>query len=224
LAGSSLAQTVPELTFLGAPSPGLIQRSEGTLEGPAIDLVMRLVQEAGATGKVVEAPLARALLDAKTRAMTCAIGPARTQPLERDFHWFGPLARTRMVVFGRPSTDLRLTVPSDLRGKRLVVTRGSLPDEWVTALNLSSTRVADHAASYRMLLRGHADFWVANELLGNRLVQELGGERLPVVLVAQTLENYVACHRGLPEGLVTRLTKAVGTLKSQGALAQFGID
>jgi ABC-type amino acid transport substrate-binding protein len=217
-------QAAPELTLLGAPSPGLIQRSGGGLEGPAVDLVKRLIQEAGVAGKVVEAPLARALLDAKTQALTCAIGPARSQSLARDFHWFGPLARTRLVVLARPSSAVRLNTPNDLRGKSLVVSRGSVPDEWVTSLNVPSTRVGDHAAAYRMLLRGHADFWVANELLANRLVHELGGERLSMAMVAQTLENYLACHRGLPEDMVHRLNKAVGSLKSQGALVAFGIE
>ena len=168
--------------------------------------------------------MARGLLDAKTQPLTCAVGPARSPSAQDGLHWFGPLARTRLVVLARPSSQLRLSAPNDMSGKKLVVTRGSLPDEWVSTKNLPSTRVADNAASYRMLMRGHADLWVVNELLATRLVQTLGGEPLPIVLVAKTIDNYLACHQGLPSEMVTRLNRAVEALKAQGALRAFGID
>ena len=187
-------------------------------------MVQQLLREAGVSGRITEKPLARGLLDAKTRPRTCVIGMARSPAVDADYVWFGPLARTRMVVLSRPGSTLTLRGAEELRAQLLVVARGSLPDQWVIERQLAATRVADNTAAYRMLLRRHADFWVVNELLAQRLVREAGGAPLSLALVVQSLDNHLACHPGLPPELQARLTQAVAALKAQGTLKPFGVE
>lgn len=213
------------LTLWVAPTPGLIEKHEGTgaWQGPAVVLLENLMWEAGLGMNLVAAPAARMLLNAKADPLTCAVGVARSTVQEASYRWFGPLARTRIVVLARPGEATSIEKPLDLMGRTVGAARDTLGAELLTQHGIPFTAVADHQTVHRMLLRQRLDFWVANELLAAHIVHEAEGPALKLAFVMQAVENHLACHRGLPAEVQTRLQSAMQTLLRRGAMAPFGV-
>lgn len=213
------------LTLMVPPTPGLIEKraGTGTWHGPAVDLLENMMWEAGLGLRFVEAPGARMLLNAKTVPLTCAVGAPRSATQEANYLWFGPLTRTRIVVLARPDESTKIENTLDLKGRTVAAVRDSLGAELLTAQGLPFTAVADHRTGHRMLLKNRIDFWVANELLAARIAGETEGPAPKLAFVMHTVENYLACHPGLPDDVQARLQSAVQSLLRRGAMAPFGV-
>lgn len=213
------------LTLMVPPTPGLIEKRAGTggWHGPAVDLLEDLMWEAGIGMRLVEGPVARMMLNAKTVPLTCAVGVARSAIQETNYLWFGPLTRTRIVVLARPDDTTMIEKALDLKGRTVAVVRDSLGAQLLTGQGLQFTAVADHQTAHRMLVKNRVDFWVANELLAGHIAHEAEGPAPKLAFVMHAAENYLACHPGLPDDVQARLHSAVQTLLRRGAMAPFGV-
>ena len=213
------------LTLMVPPTPGLIEKQTGSgaWHGPAADLLESLMQEAGLGMRLVDAPAARMILSAKTVPLTCAVGVARSTVQQASYLWFGPLIRTRIVVLTRPDEPTEIEKPVDLKGRTIATARDSLGAELLAEHGIPFTAVADHQTGHRMLLKNRIDFWVANELLATHIVRESAGPAPKLAFVMHAVENYLACHRGLPDEVQARLQGAVQTLLRRGAMVPFGV-
>lgn len=223
--GASAGASAAALTLMAPITPGLMEKDArtGAWHGPAVELIENLMREAGLDIAWVDAPAARMLRDAKALPLHCAVGAARSPAQEKSFLWFGPLSRTRIVVLARPNEVEKSERILDLKGRSVGVARESLGAELLTQHGVPFTAVADHQTAYRMLLKGRLDFWVVNELAAAHIVSKGEGPAPKLVFVMHGVENYLACHQGLPTEVQARLQSAVQTLLRRGAMEPFGV-
>jgi polar amino acid transport system substrate-binding protein len=212
------------LNLVVFPNPGLFDVEAGQpIGGPGGALLVRLGRVSGLTLNLESMPIPRALAAGAAAPGGCLVGLTRTPEREAHFQWIGPLASGALTVYARGDETRPLRDGSDLRGHSVVVQRESAAANWLRQQGIAPQE-ANHALSaLRMLQAGRVDFWLANNLMADPVIQAEGGAPVRPHLVVARIDVYIACHPGTAPDAMARLQQAIQRLRRQGDLAEFGL-
>jgi polar amino acid transport system substrate-binding protein len=224
LAALALPVHAETLNLLVYPNPGLFEVSaRDTVSGPGADVLRRLAEVSGIALQLQPTPAARALMMITQQPGYCAAGVPRTPERENLFRWAGLMGSGALMLYGRADDAREVQSPEDLRGATVVAQRESQPLAWLREHGLKTYEVNDTLTGLRMLRAGRVDFWLVNDLAGQRAIQ-LGGGAAPKALHSfGQIDVYIACHRELPAATAERLRQGLEQLRRDGELAEFGL-
>ena len=97
-----------ELTILTENLPPLNYVEDGTLVGPAVEIVQEIQRRVGSNEKVQVYPWARAYKMALEEENIILFGMARTEEREDQFYWIGPIAGKRDILAARKDSGIRI--------------------------------------------------------------------------------------------------------------------
>ena len=112
-------------TLAFAANPPFSMTENGRPQGIAINIISVLFEQARIPYQLVEVPLIRAMLNAKTTANYCAFPVQRAQSIEADYQWISPILMTRSGLFARPDFQGQLLTLADAKKMKVGVLRGS---------------------------------------------------------------------------------------------------
>lgn len=215
------AQTLNILVY---PNPGLFEVSaQDTVTGPGAAVLKRLAEVTGLTLRLKPAPAARALMMITQQPGYCAAGVPRTPERENLLRWAGLMGSGALMLYGRADDTREVLGPDDLRGATIVAQRESQPLAWLREHGLNAYEVNDTLTGLRMLRAGRVDFWLVNDLAGQRAIQ-LGGGTAPRPLRSfGQIDLHIACHRELPAATAERMRQGLEQLRRDGELVEFGL-
>jgi polar amino acid transport system substrate-binding protein len=224
LALPAQAQTLDLLVF---PAPGIFEvSSRNEVSGPGAVMLGRLGEVSGLALRLNPVPAARALQMLIHLPGHCAAGVPRLPEHEHQLRWAGLIASGALMLYGRADETRQVGGPQDLRGATIVAQRESFPAAWLHEHGLSVHEVNDTVTGLRMLRAGRVDYWLVNDLAGQRAIQRIqrseGPPPKPLRNFGQ-IDVYLACHRDLAPATAERLTAGLEQLRRNGELAAFGL-
>ncbi|MEH0164975.1 substrate-binding periplasmic protein [Roseateles microcysteis] len=223
LACPALAAEGPaRITFLLPETPAVFVRdpATGVFSGRGIDMLRRLAKHANIGEPLFEQTItARALLDANTRAGTCAVGMGRSPEREAQFLWAGPISRAELVLLARADDTRRFASLEDARNLTIGAIRNSVVAQRLRAQNLQVEEVADDATNLRKLQAQRIDVWAANGFVAREELRNAIAPPPKVVLSFGLIETFIACNPQMDEALFAAIRQAVATLTREGAFS-----
>lgn len=224
--GSSAAwsEVRPQVQVAFMRFPGYAELDEsGEATGKAVDLVDRLVSEAGYEAAFRILPAARIWLGLETGDIHIWPGVLNKPGLdehtlltERD------LGQVRINLYYHPDQPAPAW-PQGLRGKTLITitnfTYTSDLEKMLTdpQLDLTMLESSSHRGALQMLLRKRGDFLLNYGAQVDVVKQEMGMDALPFIQVTeQPMRLVLSRHSGFAEQLRTDLDAAFDRLQAQG--------
>lgn len=152
-------QTVRVVTESAFP---LQYQEDGTIVGPATELLEALLKEAKVSYQIEMQPWARAYQSALTNKNTLIYSIARTPEREQNFHWLGEVMSLDYYLFGLAGDSEEITEQA-LIDARIGVIRDSATSEYLTSQGYKNLQVVSHPKqSIKMLLSERIDYFPAN--------------------------------------------------------------
>lgn len=224
LLAAALPVSAQTLDMLVYPNPGLFEVSgQGEVAGPGSAVIRRLAEITGMTLRLQPVPAARALVMISHQPGTCAVGVPRTPEREALFRWAGLMGSGTLMLYGRADEAREVLGAEDLRGATIVAQRESQPLAWLRQHGLNAYEVSDTVTGLRMLRAGRVDFWLVNDLAGQRAIQIVNGPAPKALRSFGQIDVYIACHRDLPNPTAERMRQGLERMRRDGELVDFGL-
>jgi hypothetical protein len=220
----TLPGQVRALDVLVYPTPGIFDVStRNEVSGPGAVMLSRLSEVTGLALRLNPVPTARALQMLIQQPGHCAAGVPRLPEQEQQFRWIGLIASGALMLYGRADETRQVSGPQDLHGVTIAALRESFALAWLRERGLNAYETNDMATGLRMLRAGRVDFWLVNDLAGQRAIQRSEGAPPKPLRNFGQIEVYLACHRDLAPDTAERLAAGLEQLRRNGELAEFGL-
>lgn len=214
----------PAVDVLVYANPGVFDVGpKDQLSGDGVAVMQRLSDHAGVDLRLQVMPAMRALAVLPRSPGHCIVGLPRTPDREALFRWVGVIASGAMALYARAGDTREVNSPEDLRQAVIVAQRASRPLAWLRDQGLQAYEVNDTSTGLRMLRAARVDYWLVNDVVGERAVRAAPQDRPRLVTTLGRVDVYLACHRALPDEVAERLGAGLETLRREGALAPFGL-
>ena len=188
--------------------------------GFATEKIRLIMERVGVDYTIEILPWKRAYTMAQTEPDTCVYSTTRVAEREALFKWIGPTHENDWTLFGRADRSYGITTIEDARKYRIGAYNGDVRSDALIAEGFNVDTVQDKLSNPRKLMMNRIDLWASSVRVGNQLVGDNGWTGLIVpVLTFKRTELYLACHRGVPDALVTRLNAALRAVKAEGLSA-----
>lgn len=147
----------------------------------------------------------------------------RTPAREKLFKWVGPLVPNNLVLFARKDAKVQI---KQLADAKKVSKLGVYKDDFGELLlkqkgftNLDS--LIDNRSNVQRLANGEIDLWIANELTGKHMIQDVGlSHQLVKVFEVQKDYMYLAFSHSTPDTIVEQWQNTLDEIKADGTYAQ----
>lgn len=212
------------ITFMTEQYPPFNFERNGKLQGIAVDLLIGMLQKAGAriSRKEIQLlPWARGYQDVLTKKNTCLFSTTRTQEREKLFRWVGPIARNKVALLVRRGKKYHITSATDLKNYTFGVIKDDVGEQLLLEAGVpaaSIQRVNTSLQNIKKLLMGRIDFWSYGETVARWQINELGFDRndFRTAHVLQTKDLYFAFHRQIDPGIISVLQDLLEKMKKNG--------
>ena len=201
------------------------QDETGTAQGFSVDLLRLMAAAAGLPLELQVMPWQRTVQMAEATPGSVLFSLTRTPEREAQFHWVGPIAQRRILIYKLASrTDLRLSQLSDLGAhQRIGVVRDSAADKQLQAAGLKPGVQLEHglddATNVRKLLAGRMEFIVLLDWAAAWNMRQL---KLPYATLQPALEQdatrsyWFGLRPDTDPALLKRLQAELDALKRDG--------
>ena len=210
------------ITLLSEESPPLNMTRAGVFTGPSVDLVKELCRRVGQPADISVLPWSRAYRQAIERSHTGLFSTTRNPEREPLFHWIGPLARERWVLFRRPGGPHLTTLDDARRVATLAVVQDDAKEQHMRTAGFTNlARIARNELCLRMLMAGNADLWLCGDIEAYDLADSahIARDTLEVALVLpEVVDNFLAISASTPAMVVTPWRDAWAAMTADGSV------
>ncbi|HEY0063760.1 MAG TPA: transporter substrate-binding domain-containing protein [Telluria sp.] len=214
------AAAQPYLYIKTESSPPSAMMGEDQVIGFATDKIRTIMQRVGIDYDIEILPWKRAYLLAQTHADTCVYSTTRVPDRETMFKWIGPTHENDWTLFGRAGRDYQIVRIEDARRYRIGAYNGDVRSDALIAQGFNVDTVQDKLSNPRKLLVDRIDLWASSVRVGSALIAENGWtDQIVPVLTFKRTELYLACHKSVPDALVSKMNAALRAMNSEGVSA-----
>jgi polar amino acid transport system substrate-binding protein len=161
-------------------------------------------------------PWLRAYQSALDRPNACVYSTVRTPDREPLFKWVGPIVEDDWVIFVPEESRLHPHSLNDLKAYKTAGTPGdslaSFLQEKGIAMEYTPTN-----GQLQMLMSGRIDFWGTTRARGAYFALR-DKVKLRAVLTLRKADMYLACNRGVSDGVIDGLNEALKELEEDGTM------
>ncbi len=213
-----------ELIILTENLPPLNFVKDGTLMGPAVDIVKEIQRRLGSHEQIQVYPWARAYKMALEEENIVLFGMARTEVRQDKFNWIGPIAEKRDILAAKKNSGLAIKILEDAKKMEHIGTlRGDAKEIFLQRhgfTNLVSTH--DDQKNVNKLLLGRIDLW-ATKIPGLKTICSLTGvdyHEIVEVYNMRRSEIYIAISKKTSGNIVQAWTDAFNDMSADGRILQ----
>lgn len=201
-------------------NPPFTLTENGQNKGVAIGAVSKLFEKAGIKYQYRNVPLARAMADAKSQENTCVFPVQRSQDMEAEYQWVGPIFITSSGLFMRQDATAQFLTLSDAKKMKIGALRGSGDAEYLKRHGFSVEEANTQEQNVEKLTTKRFDIWATDELSAKYFIAKSGSkEKMPkdVFTFRRTLSS-LACNVKMPKADVAKLQEILDGMLKDGTI------
>jgi len=194
---------------------------DGKLKGISADVVGTLLARMDLKNEIKVYPWARAFHFLNTRANAVLFTVARTQAREDKFRWVGPLAESRLGLFGLKSRNFRIESIEAARSLLIGVERNANSMEILQSRNFENLDPsADPITNLKKLLGGRNDLWFQNSAVVAETLRQLGKIETQIEMVYEfkRTRQFIAFNKQIPEEVSARWQANYNSMINDGTV------
>jgi polar amino acid transport system substrate-binding protein len=187
-------------------------------EGPAgasVDQVALIMKAIDLPYEIEVLPWARAFALAESQPLHCVFTTGHDAERDKKFKWIEPLLVDHMVMVRREDADV---APRSLDEAKQFIVGTQREDVSATYLKEHGFQRIDYAASLdstlKKLLAGRVDLMMTSEKTFETM--QAGGTPVEAALVLEGKQYGIACHKDMPEEIVSRMQVELDRLIADG--------
>ncbi len=192
------------------------QNEKGDIAGVSTDAVVRLLNKAGSkkTVKDIELlPWARAYKELQLNKNYALFSTGRTAEREELFKWVGPLANSRIVVFAKKSSNIKLVVLDDIKKYQLGAVTNDIGQQLVNQVfaNPKMELTSTLEQGVAKLEAGNIDLLAGDETVMKYLIQQskLDANNFESIYVLREVKYWIALNKETSDALVQSMQSAL---------------
>ncbi len=207
-------------TLAFSENPPFSMSKDAKPTGIAIDIMVRLFQQAKLPYQFLEVPLARAMVNAKKTANYCVFPVQRSQAIEAEYQWISPILITRSGFYVRPDSGLTLITLSDAKKMTIGVLRGSGDAEYLKGFGFTVEEANTQEQNLDKLFAQRFDVWATDVLSANFFMRKSASkDKNPKeALTFRASLGSVACNLGMAKADAAKLQHALDAMIKAGSL------
>ncbi|WP_133153885.1 hypothetical protein [Vibrio sp. 10N.261.55.A7] len=216
---SSVSYAEP-LTLNTFFSPPLVNKEGNPNSGITHHTITEIFHRANIDYDMFYAPKARALKSAKKRLNTCSFPISRSQLIEADFVWIGPVAISQYALYGKEGSHSQdLFSIRDAVHHKIVAYEGYALTQQLEAQGYNLLITKELEDGIKMLRREGVDYWLSDTRSATTIASELEISLAPSPFVFLTEIKYLACNKEIPIQNAVKLQNEIDTMLSNGEIS-----
>ncbi len=193
----------------------------GKISGISTETVEEMAKRAGVGIAISLYPWERAYNMAQQDGKTCVYSTTRTTQRESLFKWVGPLVNNNWVLYAKADAKA-VGKLEDTKAAKIGGYRGDAIANFLKEGGYKVEETNNDSQNPEKLLAGRIDYWATGEQLGAHLAKQKGITGIKPVLTFKETQMYLACNKGVPDAVVTKLNDALKAMVSDGTVAKIG--
>ena len=211
----SYADNIRLFTFY---SPPLVNEETSADAGDTYSMVTQLFERASVNFVIGHSPEARAMKSAQRLENVCSFPVARSQILEANFQWIGPIAISQYALYQAPNNKPQLLSLQDASPYQIVAYEGYSIAQQLKDQGFKILMTKEIDDGLQMLRRDGIDLWLSDTRTAQALSENLGIELSTQPLVFLTDIKYLACNKAIPANQLSRLQQQVNSMIRAGEI------
>ncbi|MGY3569910.1 hypothetical protein [Vibrio paucivorans] len=209
------AENIRLITFY---SPPLVNEETNPNVGDTYDTVTLMFQRASVNFVIGHSPEPRAMKSARLISNVCSFPVARSQLVEADFNWVGPIAISQYALYQKQNNAPQLFSLQDAAPYKIVAYEGYAISQQLKEQGFNIMMTKEIADGLKMLRRDGVDLWLSDTRSAIALSDELGIELANQPFIFLTDIKYLACNKSVPAAQVTKLQQIVHNMIKAGEI------
>ncbi|WP_421420667.1 substrate-binding periplasmic protein (plasmid) [Pseudoalteromonas lipolytica] len=205
--------------------------NKGHLEGINLEFVSAMCIDAGIECHFELLPWARSYHLAQQHPMSGLISAARISEREALFKWVGPLASSRNYFYRlKSNTHVNPRDLSEVKDYTLGVVRDGIYEKFVESIgfenNKNLLKFGHHYECINLFFKNKLDLIIGSELSFHYQLTQYGyvGKEVVKLIelpINETVGNFLALNKNMPQEFVERLQASYNKLSRQGLLDKY---
>lgn len=209
------AENIRVITFY---SPPLVNYETSAYIGDTYTMITQLFERASVTFEIGHSPEARAMKSASRLANVCSFPVARSQLLEANFNWVGPIAISQYALYQQYHHDTQLLSLQDAAPLQIVAYEGYSIAQQLKQQGFKIMMTEEIDDGLQMLRRDGIDLWLSDTRTATALSENLGIKLSSQPLVFLTDIKYLACNKQIPASQIAKLQQQVNSMIKSGEI------
>jgi len=212
---SAHAENIRLITFY---SPPLVNSETSTHIGDTYYMVAQLFERASISFVIGHSPEARAMKSARLIDNVCSFPVARSQLVEANYNWVGPIAISQYALYQQQSNEPQLLSLQDASPYQIVAYEGYSIAQQLQEQGFNIVMTEEVDDGLQMLRRENIDLWLSDTRTAMALSEDLGIQLANQPFVFLTDIKYLACNKEIPANQISKLQTQVNSMIKTGEL------
>jgi len=197
-------------------APPFVNNESNPDLGTTYQIIIDAFNRANLTYDVEFSPKSRALKSARLKHNVCTFPVARSQTLEADFIWVGPIAISQYALYHNDPKPTTLFTVSDAKPFKISSYEGyGISNDLRTqGFNIQLTEGLDEGI--KMLQNQSVDYWLSDTRTADTLAKTLEIKLTETPFVFLTDIKYLACNKKITPLMVARLQSEISAMITSG--------
>ncbi|MCK6261799.1 hypothetical protein KP803_00765 [Vibrio sp. ZSDE26] len=200
-------------------SPPMVNKEGDLNSGITHHTITEIFHRANVDYDLQFTPKPRALKTAKLRLNTCSFPVTRSQLIEADFVWIGPVAISQYALYSKESSNHSLFSIRDAVYHKIVAYEDYAITKELEKQGYNLMQTKELEDGIRMLRRDGIDFWLSDIRSAKSLSNELDIPLTSNPFVFLTDIKYLACNKKIKIEDVNSLQKEINEMLSNGEIS-----
>jgi len=216
------ANELDQLNFVTESYPPYNFKSDGKLQGIAVDLLLAATKKSSSlltAPKIKLLPWPRAYNMAMMGPKIVLFSTTRTDEREPRFSWVGPIVPTRVVLLAKKSNAIVINTPADIKKYTVGAIPNDIGDQLVKKAGIASSaikHVAKAASLAKMLGADRIKLWAYEENVARWFIKQegLNNSDFETVYTLKESDLYYAFSKDVKQGTLDLLQKSIDDVKA----------
>ncbi|MFM2587459.1 hypothetical protein [Vibrio sp. TBV020] len=181
-------------------------------------MVAQLFERASISFVIGHSPEARAMKSARLIDNVCSFPVARSQLVEANYNWVGPIAISQYALYQQQSNEPQLLSLQDASPYQIVAYEGYSIAQQLQEQGFNIVMTEEVDDGLQMLRRENIDLWLSDTRTAMALSEDLGIQLANQPFVFLTDIKYLACNKEIPANQISKLQTQVNSMIKTGEL------
>ena len=214
---SVVAEEITVYTYQHVP---FAEQTDTKHQGMIVDIIDELFSRADIDYKIIFNPLKRGLTMTERSKNVCVLPIVRTQQIESEYQWIGPVLISRYGLFSATNSTIPLVTLQDAKSLSIGTYLGSGISEYLASFHYQVQLTNDDGLNMKKLERGRIDLWAAELISAKALMDQSKVQLGKSELIFHTSLRAMACNKLIDDAKHQALISALNEMYQDGFMTK----